>query len=69
MNPMQSPNTGVGKDLCSDEEHVINCIGSDRKLHVCLPWENTTKCGIKVIKKDLNKKDFTTHFSCYECTY
>lgn len=49
------------------EEYYIDCIGYDNKLHVCLPWENITKCGIKIRSKII--KDRARYFSCYECTY
>ena len=51
------------------KDHTIPCIGVDEKLHVCLPWENVTKCGIKVQKKTVKSKDWHTKYSCYECTY
>lgn len=35
MNPMQSPNTGVGKTLAEiiNEETYISCIGYDNLIH------------------------------------
>ncbi len=47
---------------------VIYCIGVDRKQHVCLPDAQTTKCGVKILRKKLLKNDFKL-FSCYPCTY
>lgn len=46
----------------------INCVGIDGKLHMCDPTKNVCKCGIKVLKKKLDKNDYA-RFSCYECTY
>jgi len=53
----------------SKEKQEINCIGIDNKLHVCLPWENKTKCGLKVKIKIVKDLDYIKRFSCYECTY
>lgn len=53
----------------NEEEHYINCIGVDDKLHVCLPWEDKCKCGITVKNKEVKSQDWTTKYSCYECTY
>lgn len=47
----------------------VDCIGVDRKLHVCLPWENVTRCGMKIIKKNITIEDREGKFFCYECTY
>lgn len=47
----------------------ISCLGEDRKLHVCFPWDKITKCGVKIIKKDLTDEERVKYFSCYECTY
>jgi len=73
MNIMQSPNTGVGKELRSDhpeiEDHYRSCIGVDGLMHVCLPWEKVTKCGIRVRRKKIKDIDYHLRFSCYECTY
>ena len=66
MNIMQSPNTGVGKGSVTDKE--IPCVGIDNLQHVCLPWEETCKCGVKVKRKKLLKNDYRLFF-CYECTY
>lgn len=56
--------------LNSDNEvQYIDCIGTDRKQHLCLPWANKSVCGITIIKKNLNPKERATFCSCYECTY
>jgi len=47
----------------------IDCIGVDEKIHICLPWEDKTKCGIKVKMKVVKGPDYAKRFSCYECTY
>lgn len=67
MNPMQSPNTGGGKNLSQPIE--IECIGMDRKMHVCEPHELFTKCGVGVLKKKVADQERIKLFSCYECTY
>ena len=57
--------------LCENEEneHKINCLGIDRKLHMCYPWEDKTMCGIKILNKKLTAVDIVYRLSCYECTY
>jgi hypothetical protein len=30
---------------------LIGCIGEDRKLHLCEPHNNSTYCGVTVLKK------------------
>ena len=52
-----------------DTEHEIECIGNDKLRHVCNPWNSKTKCGVKVVKKDVTTQDRLKHFGCYECTY
>lgn len=55
---------------CLHNMHGIRCIGQDRLQHVCLPWSDTAKCGVKVIKKKVTATDMEIYrFSCYECTY
>ncbi len=51
------------------EELYQDCLGIDRKVHTFLPWENTTKCGVRVFKKNLTTYDRINHSGCYECTY
>jgi len=56
--------------MTTGKTHEIYCIGEDRKVHVCLPWSNVTKCGIKVIRKIVTDRDYELGIdSCYECTY
>lgn len=51
-----------------EDKIYIDCIGVDRKIHVCEPHKNTCKCGVKVLdKKVLNVDKY--RYSCYECTY
>ena len=66
MNIMQSTNTWIAKRLGTNDE--IDCVGVDNLQHVCLPWENVCRCGIKVKRKKLLKNDYRL-LSCYECTY
>ncbi len=51
------------------EKYEIRCIGNDNKFHVCLPWENKTKCGIPIVSKKIKPQDYRSRFSCYYCTY
>ena len=53
----------------SDKDHYINCVGVDDKLHICLPWEDKCKCGIKVKSKRVTFQDWGKKYSCYECDY
>jgi len=46
---------------------TIICIGVDEKLHVCLPWMKTTKCGVSVKKKIVKDQDYTKRFWCGDC--
>lgn len=51
-----------------NNQTYITCIGIDDKLHICYPYEEFCKCGVKVKSKKLSKNDYT-RYSCYECTY
>lgn len=46
----------------------VDCIGIDRKKHVCEPHKDVTKCGVEVKSKKVLASDGRL-FSCYECTY
>ena len=35
----------------------VDCIGTDRKQHLCLPWANKSVCEIIIIKKNTNHKE------------
>jgi len=59
----------IMKDSSNKEDFVINCVGVDDKLHVCLPWDDKTFCGEKIKNKKVKPEDFLLRFSCYECTY
>jgi len=48
-------------------EYYIPCIGVDNKIHYCLPWDDITICGIKVIKKNVTDIDFGIKYTCYDC--
>ena len=52
-----------------DKKFEIVCIGNEKLRHVCNPWNRRTKCGVKVVKKEVTKQDIRNHFGCYECTY
>ena len=52
-----------------ENKYLIRCIGQDRKIHMCYPWEDKTICGIKIIKKIIKPYDYKNKFFCYECTY
>lgn len=67
MNPTQSPNAGVGRELSS--QIAIPCIGVDRVLHICAPHEKLTKCGKVILSKKITRQEVAGLFSCYECTY
>lgn len=47
---------------------LVTCIGKDKLIHACKPWEDTCACGAK---KDKRYKtiDFTKHYWCYQCDY
>ncbi len=51
------------------EKVYVPCIGVDDKIHIYYPDKNECRCGVKVKKKVVTKKDYNFHFSCYECTY
>ena len=44
-------------------------IGEDRKIHKADLFSDKCFCGIKIIKNFVSKKDYESHFSCYECTF
>ena len=46
----------------------IMCIGIDGLKHICYPEKDTTKCGVKIARKKMGKKDWERK-GCYECTY
>ena len=48
---------------------TILCIGEDRKIHLCKPNEDKTKCGVKVINKKPTGEQLAELYNCYECTY
>ena len=50
------------------DKNLIRCVGEDRKIHVCYPWENKCYCGENVLSKKPHDVA-TAEFSCYECTY
>jgi len=49
--------------------YEINCIGVDEKLHMCLPWQDITLCGMRVKIKTVKDFDWANRVSCYECTF
>jgi len=51
------------------DEIYISVIGVDRKIHTAKPHSKTTECGIKILSKNVTKKDYKDKFSCYECTF
>jgi hypothetical protein len=55
--------------VIESEKFYIPCVGVDEKIHVCEAHKTTTKCGVKVISKEVTPKDRTNYFSCYECTF
>ena len=40
-------------DWQDNEVYYIDCIGIDRKRHVCEPHANKTLCGIDILKKKI----------------
>lgn len=56
--------------MTKPDNHItlISCIGVDNKKHVCEPYKETTKCGVKVKRKKELKNDHKL-LGCYECTY
>lgn len=57
--------------IADDDDRTISCVAVDGKIHVCLPWENTTACEekLKVSSKQVEDYDRTNRFNCYECTF
>ena len=59
--------------LIDDEEdkevYYFRVIGEDRKIHKADLFSDKCFCGIKIIKNFVSKKDYESHFSCYECTF
>ena len=57
--------------MAESNEHTIDCIAADGKLHICLPWEDKTFCSEKLEVKNKKIKDSerVKRFSCYECTF
>jgi 2C-methyl-D-erythritol 2,4-cyclodiphosphate synthase len=54
----------------TNENYYIDCIGVDRKRHVCEPDKNVAICGVKILKKKVTDRDRELFpYSCYECTY
>ncbi len=51
-----------------EDKVYIDCIGVDGKQHVCEPHKDTCKSGVKALRKQILKNDYT-RYSCYECTY
>tara|TARA_B100000809_G_C15103672_1_gene517892 strand:+ start:1817 stop:1990 length:174 start_codon:yes stop_codon:yes gene_type:complete len=47
----------------------ISCIGKDKKIHSCLPWEDKADCGAEIGNKKPTERDIEKAFSCYACTY
>lgn len=47
---------------------TIRVIGIDRKQHIAEPHKNTCICGVKILRKKLERNDYKL-YSCYECTY
>lgn len=64
----QAPNVGVGGKDHGNRLKYIECIGIDLKQHVCEPHKDNCKCGVRVKRKTLLKKDYKL-FSCYECNF
>ena len=56
-------------DYEKDYSNYILVIGVDRKQHLALPWENTCKCGCKILNKKPTEQELNKTYSCYECTY
>ena len=46
----------------------IRCVGVDGKIHECDPSKDVCRCGIKVLKKRLDRDDYK-RFDYYKCTY
>lgn len=56
--------------MVEEKEPVfILCVGVDRKIHICEPHKDETKCGVKVLKKNISSHEHVTLYSCWECTY
>lgn len=54
----------------TNEKNYIECIGIDRKRHVCEPDKDITVCGVKILKKKVTNKDIDLFpYGCYECSY
>lgn len=53
----------------NDTELGLPCVGADDKLHVYLPLEDKTKCGIDIRNKNVTLKDILSKFSCHICSY
>jgi len=56
-------------DWQDNEVYYIDCIGVDRKIHVCEPHASKTLCGINILKKNPSTKAIEGLYSCYECNY
>lgn len=62
-----------GKQKCRLEFHrvqlpLIDCIGVDRKKHLCEIDSDKCICGVDVFTKRIDENN-NQYFSCYECTY
>lgn len=55
--------------MAAAERILIQCIGVDRKIHVCEPHKDKTDCGVKVLRKEVYEQDYNKMFSCWQCTY
>ena len=52
-----------------EDVYLVECLGKDRKRHLCLPFEDKTICGCEIFKKQVNEYDILNNFACYECLY
>ena len=77
MNPMQSPNTGVGKKLCPQQAKPDKVAAQGRykitatgKVHILnegarnIFWEDLFRCGLVVSDKDISTSDPATCRNC-----
>jgi hypothetical protein len=47
----------------------IEGIGVDGKIHLTVPWENKTICGIPIKHKSVSDFEIINLYHCVECFY
>ena len=47
----------------------IECIGVDGKIHLTIPWENKTICGIPIKHKSVSDSEIINLYHCADCFY